>query len=199
MAEEIARIIFMQGQPKQIGNIIVDVFSRETHNRSSEVTKYPIENGGEITDFIINNPFRLEIEGMIAQASLTDVSGSFSRVIDGYEKLSSLMEDRELITVVTGLKVYSNMAITNFVVRRNARDGGSLMFNMNFEQVIVIDSQAIFIPNIQLGGDTNTQLQTQGEQDMGKVDSGQTQQNEEDDFLMQIQADIDEIFSAFGE
>ena len=122
-----------------IGRIALDAVLLEEHNLSSRVTNYPvdrgIENGFEIvSDHIINDPDRLVIQGVVSDTPLNILS-QFNRSIDAFNALVRIHERRDVVTVVSGLKVYTRMALTSLQVPRNLRTGQSLTFNIELQKI----------------------------------------------------------------
>lgn len=194
MANENARLIFSKGVPKKIGSVQIDAFISEVHTKESTPTRFPVEDGTNISDHVIVAPDGLQINGLIGAAILTSGSEFGNRALDGFNELSLLLKNKETVTVVTGLKVYTNMIIENFVCNRDSRSGGSLPFSMRLTEIRIVNSQLTTIPKTQLAGDEDTQLQSQAPVDVGKTTSGQTQ---EDEWLAGIQEDVDELFANF--
>lgn len=54
----------------QIASIWIDVSVREQHNSSAEVTKFPVEEGADITDHVRLSPNQVVIEGVVTNQPL---------------------------------------------------------------------------------------------------------------------------------
>lgn len=193
MAEP-ARFIFKVRTEKKLGNIPIDAFIQETHSRTNTLTRYPVEEGANITDHIQNQPEIINISCII------EAKDDGSNIIENFIEIDKLFKNKELISVVSGLKVYTNMVITNLSIPRTARNGGSLSFSASLEEIRIVNSQAVSIPNTQISNaDSETNKQAQATQDIGKATSGQTQETNEQasSFLAQVDAQIDDIFGGF--
>jgi len=188
MAER-ARFVFSKERPKQIGPILVDAFQTEDHTRNSTATTYPVETGAEITDHIRNEPLEIRIQGNIAPVD------DGANIFEAFKNLNQIMDDKELVSVITGLKVYENMHMNSLNVSRTARNGGSLPFSANFRQVTKVQSQTVAIAVSQISeADEETNKQAQPATDVGKATSGQTQANGEgESFLDEITAQVNDI------
>ena len=151
-----------------------------------------------ITDHIIKNPTMLTIQAIQGISKIGESSAGANRVLTTFETLTLLMENKLPATVVTGLKVYEDMAITDLKVNRNAKNGQALPLQFQMTQITIVQSQTAIIPKSQLTGDSSTQQQSQPEQDVGDTQSGQTQTTEDDNFMDQIEADVDAIFAGLG-
>lgn len=181
-----ARIFFSNPNiPRTFGSLTVTAFESESHDRSNNATSYPVENGSEISDHIQPQPIELSISGIV------EAIEKGANIIDAFSVLEEIMSAKQVITVVTGLKVYENMAVLSSNVTRNALNGGSLSFTASLRQISLVSSQAITIPNNFLA-DNNKQSQAM--QNIGKVTSGQTQEQQGSSLLAQVDAILDPIF-----
>ena len=193
-----ASLIFSAGVPKTIGGVLIDAYIQEGHRQTANVTQYPIENGSFIADHVIQRPTVLNIQGLVMRTPIGTPSPSNTRIFSTFEVLTTLKGLGLPITVVTGLKVYENMIITDFNINRTVGNGQSLPFRMTVQQIQIVQSQTAQIPASQLTGDTQTQQQSQAEQDIGDTSSAQTQITDTDNFINQIESDVDNIFAGLG-
>lgn len=125
------------------GAIFLDVLLTEEIDFSSEVTKYPTENGVMISDHITQGVETIKISGMISTA---DVVGGFSnaaafgfgvdnspKLIDVIEGLRQIHEARDLVTVSTGQMIYDQMGFTSLTARRSSNGDGGNWLEVNAE------------------------------------------------------------------
>ena len=111
-----------------VGFLSLDVLINENLKLPSEVTKYPIEDGTEITDHITQLNEELQITGRVSSSEVLsfEFGTCVTKLIDAIDQLRSMHKARESITVVTGLGQYTEMAFTSLsVTRSNGADGGS--------------------------------------------------------------------------
>ena len=118
-----------------------------------------------------------------------------NRIFSTFDFLKNAKENATLLNIVTGLKVYTDMVITDIRIVRTAQDGGSLPLQITVKNIKIVQSQNATIPNNQI---EEGETQAQPEQDIGDTQSGQTQTTEDDNFIDQIEADVDNIFSQLG-
>lgn len=131
----------------QISSIKIDTFLSEDHSYSSSVTTSPIEDGAFVNDHIIKDPFTLSINGYVSNMATIGV-GPIDQVIagvsvfsgknkakDAESELVRLRNDKEIFTIVTGLRSYKNMVITNVSFPRSSTTGSGLEFNATFQQI----------------------------------------------------------------
>lgn len=112
----------------EIGTLLLDVLLSEEISFDGEVTRYPVEDGSEMSDHIKKGSKTLKISGTSsnAEAWSFNLSSGKARLISVLEALETLNEDRKLITVTTALARYENMGIEKLrAVRSNnsPRDG----------------------------------------------------------------------------
>lgn len=119
-----------------VAGVVIDAVLTEDHAYNSRVTNYPVENGLIISDHIINEPDTLQITGVVSDTPLSFLA-PFNNSVNAFNTLVEIHNRRERITVVTGIKVYTDMVITSLQVPRNVQSGQSLTF--------VIDLQKIFL------------------------------------------------------
>lgn len=144
----------------QIGSIVLDATISESHTGDVEATDHPVEFGAAITDHLRPKPDMLTLEGLITNTPLPDpndvtvsIQRSFggvnfqsraemqpARVADTAAALWELKDAGELLTVVTGLRTYLNMAIVSLSVPRDARTGQALRFSATLKQIHVAES-----------------------------------------------------------
>lgn len=126
-----------------IGSIQIDATISEDHNYSNDVTDHPIENGASISDTIIQKPFSLSMECIVSASPLSDkVTDSTPQRVDRtYAALARLAQSKSLVTVVTAVRTYTNMAISTLSVPRSKDDGNSLRFNVTFKQIKIVSAQ----------------------------------------------------------
>lgn len=145
----ILNILFGQ-QKAKIGSITIDASVEETHESSADLTENPVEEGAKITDHVQLKPNTLTINGVISDTPITfalldDITGivntvgrflgKTSRSVDAYNKLVELQKTREPFKVVTGLKVYSNMILTNLSVNRTASTANAIHFTATMQEI----------------------------------------------------------------
>lgn len=129
-----------------VSNVVLDAVISEDHVYNSRVTNYPVEDGRIISDHIINEPVTLQITGVVSDTPLA-IFAPFNRSINAFNDLVEVHNRRELITVVTGIKVYTNMVITSLQVPRNIQSGQSLTFVIDMQKVFLDTSVRLILNN----------------------------------------------------
>lgn len=132
----------------RIGDYIIDATVTEAHAFNSDVTEYPVEQGGDITDNIRPKPITVMVEGLVSDtpigriADLRNFEGSNSEDFypsrDALASLLAIRDAREPVTIVTSLQSFDNMVMTQLSVPRDAATGDALRFSATFQQVIFV-------------------------------------------------------------
>jgi hypothetical protein len=122
------------GSSSTVGTVTFDTMLTEEHRFTSRITSYPVERGTIISDHILNLPNTIVLSGYVTDTPLT-LFAPFNRSIDAFNRLIQMHEQREVIEVVTGLRVYQNMAIVSMDVPRNMKTGQTLTFNIELQQI----------------------------------------------------------------
>lgn len=122
-----------------VGGVFLDATLAEDHLYNARATSYPVEDGRNITDHIINEPETINISGIVSDTPLSILSG-FNRSVDAFNRLINIYTNKQLVTVVTGIKVYTNMCIVSLQVPRNVQTGQSLTFNIELQKIFLDNS-----------------------------------------------------------
>lgn len=121
-----------------INIVTFDTMISEEHKYTSKVTSYPVESGTVISDHILNLPDTIILSGFVSDTPLS-IFATFNRSVAAFNALVTLHQTRAVVQVVTGLKVYPNMALVNLDVPRTIKTGQSLTFNLEFQRIIFSD------------------------------------------------------------
>lgn len=166
----------------QIDTVTLDASIRETHSTRVKITDHPVEQGVDISDHLRQEPDRVTIEGVVTNTPLGNTQPAFVSVAgnqntppfsflrtsiyvmnlaeNAYYALLDLAGADNLITVVTALRVYENMAMESLDVPRDAKIGQSVKFTATFKEVQIVLNQTVTVARAE------TQ---QGNKNLGKV------------------------------
>lgn len=140
-----AYIFASQGLRKnKLGAIELDLTLDELHIRNADITDFPVEGGGQIQDNISNQPKRLKVTGFVTDSPVDSDTTLANRVQDTFDALDELFDKHMPFDVVSGLKVYSNMAFESLEFPRK-RDG-SLEFTATLKQITITHTELVDIP-----------------------------------------------------
>lgn len=157
-------LVFERTQAK-LDTLTLDVSLQEQHAVEADITEHPVEEGANIVDHIRQKPQMLTIEGLITNTPIPDPSaavaphtqnnvnfisrstGDSSRSGQAYQQLMTLFQAGKLLTVVTALKTYQNMALKSVSIPRDATTGHVLRFTATLMEVKqVASAQTVTIP-----------------------------------------------------
>lgn len=155
-----ASSLFKGESKTKIGDLVIDVCTKETIKFSSTVTEHPLETKESVNDHIYKNPRKLRIEGFITDSPLRVLGfietplqkNSVSSLVNNvksflpfnqdakpsalaYQLLNQLWQDRALITVVTSLDSFTNMTITDLDSSKDPDTGGRFEFVVELMQL----------------------------------------------------------------
>lgn len=117
------------------GAVELDASIEETHNASNEITQFPVEEGVDITDHVRKQADRVTIRGIVSDHPIYGISGrsgavaptaQTGRAADAYEKMYTMLEEAQLVSVVTSLRQYQNMVIESMEVPRDSKRGNAV-------------------------------------------------------------------------
>jgi RNase H-fold protein (predicted Holliday junction resolvase) len=129
----------IQQRDTGVSLVTFDTMVSEEHKFSSRVTYYPVESGTIVSDHIINQPDVVVLSGLVTDTPL-NIFAPFNRSVAAFNQLIQIHERRTVIDVVTGLKVYKNMAITSLDVPRTIKTGQTLTFNIQLQKIVFDDT-----------------------------------------------------------
>ena len=134
-----------------IGAIQFDALISERHRRESDATKNPVESGARISDHIIHMPEELELVGLITNSpiQLFDFSAP-DRVQLAFDALMELRDSKTLVSVVTSLKLYQDMAIIDVDIPRDATTGDAIMVTIAFQKIDKVQNRTVAIQKANL-------------------------------------------------
>lgn len=168
------------------GSIELDATLKEEHVWNSRVTRYPVEDGTEITDHVIKEQDELRIEGFISdhpliasptvQAYLSGIVGvatTENRVQSMFELLITLRDKKEPIIIFTKHRLYVDMVITDLRVPRERGDGESIKFVMKLVNIKRVSTQLVDSPVKKRKGTATSKKVKEKTQE--KVNSGEKQ------------------------
>jgi len=160
----ITELIFGGKLRAQVGIVQFDCSVDEKHNDECEVTDHPVEMGSDMSDHIRKRPSSIELHGLVTNTPIVFLASSQAesplqdsllppnplssgtRVGDAYIELMRLMDDGETVDVVTSLREYKNMAITNMGVTRDKSTGNVLDATLVLREIAIASTLAIDLP-----------------------------------------------------
>lgn len=157
----------------KIGAIEIQASIEEQMSDTLEVTEHPVQTGASITDHSYKRPPQVVIhcgwsdsspESFLATIALSIANGRVTgaNLTSGlYSQLLNLQERRTPFSIVTSLRVYDNMLITNIAVRRDAKNSQALLAEVSCRGVIFVDLKTVSMPPITDQGNPKATAETQ--------------------------------------
>lgn len=116
-------------------DLVFDATVNERHSSSAKVTKYPVEEGADKSDHVVQDPDTLQVQGIWVDTPPGKGPAKPGRARELWTKLLEFKRAGQTMAVVTGIRVYQNMQITSVDVVRTPRTGFSLPVSVSFQQV----------------------------------------------------------------
>lgn len=139
-----------------VGPILTDNVMSESHHDSAQVPDYALQNASIVGEHIILNPAEVSLQFELTNQDTKNTSYGLRAALL-YNLLVFGMRGRELYTLVTRHRLYTNMAIIDIVADHVGPYGGGLTVGAQFKQVNLPSLTALDIVVDQLAQD-GTQL-----------------------------------------
>lgn len=141
----------------RLDNIAIDMVSEVTVDEPSRITEHPTESGANVSDHIINLPVSITLSGRFSDVPLStaglDLPNPFAPLasqlssmgtlaglsVQKWNALEALRDGKIPFTVVIQHGVYNNMAFRDLRSPRVRRDGSSMQFTADLQQLVVVD------------------------------------------------------------
>lgn len=146
--------LFFRSDGYSVGEVTIDLILSEDHSLSAAVTQHPVQDGSVVSDHITVLPRSGTMRALVSNHSLSAAEAQSdedetwkelyergasatlrNRAQEAWEALKKVVEAKELITIVTALEVYDNVALTGIRTTRDGETGDSLEIEIDFEQV----------------------------------------------------------------
>ncbi len=142
-----------------IAGFEIDATLSQEHSFESDVTQYPVESGGDITDHVRPKPVQLSIEGVVsdtpygelkarrvaALGQLVGVVGkSNERILPSQEFRSFMLdirEKRQPVIVVTETRLYKSMILEQFSESIGPDTGDAIKFRCSFREIRIVTNE----------------------------------------------------------
>lgn len=153
-------------EPMSIGdNLTVDVLLSHRINYDSEVTRFPVETGFEISDHIIRKQPQFECEVLFTPTSVTwfelHKDEIETRLNDVKAELKKIRDEGIPLTVKTYDEIYENMVLVSIPIEREKNVGLAYKMKLTFVQVAVVKSNTADVPAEYAEQEKKVQAQTE--------------------------------------
>lgn len=144
--------LFHRKEGYSVGVVELDLILNENHEQNAEVTENPLQDGravsdgiflhlreGSLTALVSNHSIKHATPPDIQSAeALLDKAENYelkNRAREAWEELKGIQNRKELVTIVTALEVYDNVAVTNVATELDGESGDALEIKVTFKQV----------------------------------------------------------------
>lgn len=127
----------------RIDGFAIDAIESESHERASDITQIPVEDGADVSDNITLQNRRATIQGLVTDTPSGDMIAERNLTQDeavittqaACDTLESAWEQKRTVTVETEFKTYKAMVIKSLVMPRDSKTGRALKFTVQFEEI----------------------------------------------------------------
>jgi hypothetical protein len=143
---------------RSIAGIFPDVTIEEDHTDELEITSHPVE-GGFVNDNAFTKPARLIMRVGWSDSKPGLLGNQFigigleGAILDTYRQLLALQSSFGPFTVITGKRTYQNMLMASLNIRTSSESENSLMAEISFQQVIIVQTQSATLPPMTVQAD----------------------------------------------
>ncbi len=155
---------YLVGSKRKIGDLLLDATMVEVIDYSNTITNHPISNGSNISDHIYSNPTVIKMDGLITNNSLylsdintltgffegniasniyNYITGPSKKQILAFNYLETLKENKTLVSRVSKMKTYDNMAIETLSFSSDKKTGDALEFSISLKQIKFVTSKIV--------------------------------------------------------
>jgi hypothetical protein len=148
---------------KDNASLAIDATLAQDHGASGEATKHKVETGADISDYINPQPDTLTLSGIIAAYPIRTpldllsppLGALFGQVaekntpnrhVEAYDRIKDAIADGELVSVLTGLEIYDDMAILNMASPRRPETGNDFVFTLQLQKMRFATSETVTVP-----------------------------------------------------
>lgn len=136
----------------EVGVLKLDATLRRNYNFTSQVSSHPVEDGGNISDHIKNDPLIYTMTGFVSNSSLKRnlltifSSSSRDRVQSAFDALKAIYEAKKPITLQTALsEELTNMVLSNLNIPQDQQSGDSISFTAEFRQIDIAEKELVTV------------------------------------------------------
>ncbi len=126
------------GQPVRLNDLEFDALLQEKAAYSALVPEYPTEEGFSVQDSLILRPLELEMTLLLTNTPVTwanyfaDEEGRLEKI---WQQLEELYFSRQLCTVETSEKIYTDLALVQMTLQKSSERSRMREIPLTFRQV----------------------------------------------------------------
>lgn len=149
MADSGIVLLFKRTRAK-IDTLELDASLSESHEYGADITDHEVERGSNIADHKRVKPKMLTMTGLVSNAPIypepgEPIQGKPGRAENALAILDALNESTIPITVVTGIRTYTDMLMSGLSVPRDITVGDALRFTATLKQIRQVENETTFV------------------------------------------------------
>lgn len=154
--------LFYRKEGYSVGAVEIDLILDEHHEQNAQVTESPLQDGravsdgiyvelrdGTLTALVSNHSLKLAEQAAkeLSEQNATSLLDAAkwkplkNRAAEAWKDLLEVQKRGDLVTIVTALEVYDNVAITHIATNRDGGSGDALEIEISFRQVQKVQLQ----------------------------------------------------------
>lgn len=169
--------------------IVFDATPTESHQQSAMITNNPVEEGVDITNHVRPTPFVLKLSARLTATPMDESEEEPDRLRKKHEELLELVAAGTIFRMVTGLKAYDEMVVSNYQANRSPGLGQSIDCTLELQQIRRVKSAEVEIPADILG--PSVRASGQSEQDNGAQTGTEADESESERAKTWLTAAVD--------
>lgn len=136
-------------KPCSVWGIEFDAMIEEQRNYSASIPSYPVEDGFNISDTIINEPLVLQLTLYVSNTPVTFLyrhKNTKNRVTKICEQIEKKWLSKQLTKIVTSDAIYKDMGITSISIKKSAEIGYAREISVTARKVYKTSRKVSKIP-----------------------------------------------------
>lgn len=136
-------------KPCSVWGIEFDAMIEEQRNYSASIPSYPVEDGFNISDTIINEPLVLQLTLYVSNTPVTFLyrhKNTKNRVTKICEQIEKKWLSKQLTKIVTSDTIYKDMGITSISIKKTAEIGYAREISITAKKVYKTSRKVSKIP-----------------------------------------------------
>lgn len=142
-----ASLFYDSGKQYTVGELKLHLILEEKHSVEAVVTEHPVQDGSVVSDHIALKLREGSLKGLVTNHPIQEsydrhVAGMSDRpqnyALDAWSKLKEIATKCELVTIVTVLETYKDVAVTYVGTGRDGTTGDAQEFEIKFKQVRIV-------------------------------------------------------------
>ena len=135
------QLFFANNRQYGVGSITFDLIISEQHTFNNQIADHSVEDGSVITDHIKNELETGSLVGLISNFSINAFINFTNRAQSAFDALIDLWQSKQLVTIVTVMRVYDNVAIMGCSIARSSSTGEAIELNISFKKIRTVKLQ----------------------------------------------------------